>query len=249
MPFPPKVQEDALVACGRHCCLCHKFCGIKIELHHIEQKSEGGKDTLENCIPLCFDCHGDMRSYDHKHPKGHKYTPGELQRHRDAWYAKIKGSPSPSYGSAHAALDQGVYLAIVRLLPYAGPMGLLDHHDFGAPFHTSLFDELDRFVTESEAPTMEFIDADLEGMRVALAESVAKFAHYLSLNTWRLGEKMQSVPSEWQDNKPEHFDKVVRTLNAMSTDAVACYKTLVREGRRRLGVDPATAASQEAPSK
>ena len=35
MAFPPKVAEDALVKCGRRCCLCHKFCRTDIEIHHI----------------------------------------------------------------------------------------------------------------------------------------------------------------------------------------------------------------------
>jgi 5-methylcytosine-specific restriction endonuclease McrA len=65
MGFSDGVREQALTACGRHCCICHKFSGLKMELHHIVHRSEGGQDTFENCIPLCFDCHGDMRSYDH----------------------------------------------------------------------------------------------------------------------------------------------------------------------------------------
>ena len=60
MGFPERVATEALVLCGRSCCICHKFCGTKIELHHIKQKAYGGDDTLDNCIPVCFDCHADM---------------------------------------------------------------------------------------------------------------------------------------------------------------------------------------------
>ncbi len=101
MAFPPEVAEKALVACGRSCCLCHKFCGPKMELHHIIQKADGGEDTFENCIPLCFDCHADQKSYDFRHPKGRKYTPTELRSHRDKWYQKTQTSPS-----FHAANEQ-----------------------------------------------------------------------------------------------------------------------------------------------
>ena len=79
MSFSDKVAEDALVACGRCCSLCNKFCGTKIELHHIEQMADGGDDTLDNCIPLCFDCHADVKTYNTEHPKGKKYTPSELK--------------------------------------------------------------------------------------------------------------------------------------------------------------------------
>ena len=90
MPFPKEVTDLALLLSGRCCCICHKFCGNKIELHHIIQESDGGKDTFDNCIPLCFDCHTDVKSYNDRHPKGKKYTPSELKKHRDAWYANVK---------------------------------------------------------------------------------------------------------------------------------------------------------------
>lgn len=92
MGFPDKIREEAFVQSGRHCCLCHKFCSTKIEVHHIKLVSDGGDDSFENAIPLCFDCHADMRSYDHKHPKGTKYSETELRRHRDKWYEKINNN-------------------------------------------------------------------------------------------------------------------------------------------------------------
>lgn len=82
-----------------------------MELHHIDQVAEGGADTFANCIPLCLDCHADMRSYDSAHPKGTKYTPGELRAHRDQWYARTNGPVPPTGGEVQptvpmAALEQ-----------------------------------------------------------------------------------------------------------------------------------------------
>ena len=96
MGFRPSVADKALVACGRHCCICHKFSSFKIELHHIVQKADSGEDSFENCIPLCFDCHADVKAYDPKHPKGRKYTESELKAHRDEWYQKVKQSTNIS---------------------------------------------------------------------------------------------------------------------------------------------------------
>lgn len=89
MAFSKKIQEDALVACGRCCCICHNFCGTKMELHHIRQKAYDGADTFENCIPLCFSCHADMGKADPNHVKGKRYSEEELKRHRDNWYKKV----------------------------------------------------------------------------------------------------------------------------------------------------------------
>lgn len=61
MSFSPDVAEQALLDSSRHCCLCHRFCGVKIELHHIVQRAEDGADTYDNCIPLCFDCHAEVK--------------------------------------------------------------------------------------------------------------------------------------------------------------------------------------------
>ena len=79
-----------MLACGRCCCICHKFCGTHIEIHHIIQQADGGANTFENAIPLCLDCHHDMGQIDPHHPGGRTYTPNELKMHRDNWYAIVK---------------------------------------------------------------------------------------------------------------------------------------------------------------
>lgn len=88
-----KVKEQALIKCKRYCCLCGQFKGVGIEVHHIIQRSEGGEDTLDNAIPLCFDCHCLIGNYNPKHPKGNRYTPSELRYYRDALYEKVKDMP------------------------------------------------------------------------------------------------------------------------------------------------------------
>lgn len=88
MGFPISVAEEVLVRCGRHCCLCGKYAGQKIELHHIKQAADGGDDSADNCIPLCFDCHAEVKAYNNRHPKGRKFTEKELKGHRDKCYAR-----------------------------------------------------------------------------------------------------------------------------------------------------------------
>lgn len=88
MGFSTKVADEVLVRCNRHCCLCDKFAGTKIELHHIRQKADGGDDSIDNCIPLCLDCHAEVKAYNPNHPKGRQYTENELKAHRDKCYAK-----------------------------------------------------------------------------------------------------------------------------------------------------------------
>ena len=88
MGFSAQIADEVLVRCGRHCCLCGKYVGQKIELHHIRQVADGGDDSADNCIPLCFDCHAEVNSYNLRHPKGRKFTERELKGHRDRCYAQ-----------------------------------------------------------------------------------------------------------------------------------------------------------------
>lgn len=90
MPFPQRVKDEAMVACERHCCLCHQFKGTKIECHHIVPEANGGSNTFDNCIPLCFDCHAEVGAYNREHPRGTRYSARELKQRREGSYEEIK---------------------------------------------------------------------------------------------------------------------------------------------------------------
>ena len=90
MPFSLEIKAEALIACGRRCCICHKACGVRMECHHIVPEAKGGPDALANCIPLCFDCHAEVEHYNAAHPKGNKFTPEELRGHRENWHRLLR---------------------------------------------------------------------------------------------------------------------------------------------------------------
>lgn len=112
MSFPDAVAEELLVSSGRRCGLCRKFKGVHIELHHIVPKEQGGQDTFDNGIPLCFDCHAEVKHYDPAHPRGRKLGPSELRKHRDRlfawialppWHGRPADVPVPSSSAAPPA--------------------------------------------------------------------------------------------------------------------------------------------------
>ncbi len=84
--FPKTVVDELLAKSGRRCCLCHEFKGGKVEVHHIVPGAQRGTGTAGNAIVLCFDCHADIHAYWEKNPRGRKFTPPELRRHRDGWF-------------------------------------------------------------------------------------------------------------------------------------------------------------------
>ena len=86
MPFSRSVKARVLVAAARHCCVCHRYKGLNIEVHHIKQESESEDNSFENAIALCFDCHADAGHYNSGHPRGTKLSASELRRARDTWF-------------------------------------------------------------------------------------------------------------------------------------------------------------------
>ncbi len=89
MGFSNTIKEDILVKSARHCCVCRQHAGRNVEVHHIIPKGEGGEDTFENAIPLCFNCHSEAGHYNPQHPKGTKFSRPELRKHKEEWFKNV----------------------------------------------------------------------------------------------------------------------------------------------------------------
>lgn len=261
MSFPPKVAEQALIDCGRHCCLCHKFCGTKIELHHIEQKADDGPHTYDNCIPLCFDCHADVNSYNDKHPKGRKYTPSELKGHRDQWYEKVRKNYGITANPDYLEVDRKLFSEIREVLPSRGAISFIRVHDYGGSFDRKVHDELDDFLYFCQRPECEFLDSDMEGLRARLEDDVKQFVEALAEHTFPLERNYDKnrIPRDpmqeaetllWFRQKAkdenefnelikqqrEHLFKVRHELNRLAQQVYNTYDEFIRFGRRKLVV-------------
>lgn len=94
MGFPQRDVDDLLAKCHRRCCICHRFCGVKMETDHIIPRGNRGPDTIDNAIPLCFECHAEVHMYNDRHPRGRKYHPDELRKHKEQWITICTNSPN-----------------------------------------------------------------------------------------------------------------------------------------------------------
>lgn len=117
MPFPRDAVAKLLVQCHRRCCVCHRFCGVKIETDHIIPAAEDGTDDIENAIPVCFECHAEIHSYNDKHPRGRKFTPEELRAHKDQWLNTCRDRPEVLV-NAFREIDVGPLQALVDELEF-----------------------------------------------------------------------------------------------------------------------------------
>jgi len=239
MPFSQKDVETALVQCGRHCCLCHKFCGTNIELHHIVPESKGGPNVLDNAIPLCFDCHAEVEHYNPQHPRGRKFTESELKAHRDAWYTKVATSGSITASPEHTSMDRALFSKIRQMLPSDGDgISFLRNTDLGGSFELDYLKGLQKFVWLCTSPDFEFMDSELESRRANLFEAAQKFLAAVAEYTFPCPglRRRNEIPPEWRDTQLTRFENAREKLNGLASEVYAKYEDLIRTGRRRLAV-------------
>jgi hypothetical protein len=117
MAFNREEANQLLTACHRRCCICHRFCGVKMELDHIIPTEENGSDDITNAIPVCFECHAEIHLYNNKHPRGRKYHPSELQQHKEQWLNICRAYPHTLMDS-RGAQDVGPLQALVDELEF-----------------------------------------------------------------------------------------------------------------------------------
>jgi len=211
-----------------------------MEVHHIIEAADGGPDTEENAIPLCFDCHADMRSYDHKHPKGNKYTETELKRHRDSWYTKVANNSGVAGPEAIRETDKRVYEHLLKVLPWEGSIDFIRSNNFaGFSFQSDHLNQLFNFESNSANPAFEFVDPDLESYRCDLLKAVSKFTSLIAIETSPTHSPgCNSVPEEWEYEQPERFQRVVKQLHDSAAEVVSTYEELIRTATRKLGILP-----------
>lgn len=113
MGFNRSDVATLLARCHRRCCICHRFCGIKIETDHIVPAANGGDDTIENAIPVCFDCHAEIHSYNDQHPRGRKFTPDELRTHKRQWLELCDAKPEQLIDNGPRDVEVGPLQALV----------------------------------------------------------------------------------------------------------------------------------------
>src|SRR5439155_3001756 len=101
----------------RRCCICHRFCGVKMEMDHIVQAADSGPDTQDNAIPVCFDCHAEIHSYNDRHPKGRKFSAEELEGHKDQWLRMCRDKPETLLLAARDT-DVGPLQAVINELEF-----------------------------------------------------------------------------------------------------------------------------------
>lgn len=235
--FSSEVKEKAMIACGRRCCLCHKFCGVGMECHHIVEAAQGGEDTFKNCIPLCFDCHAEVGHYNNKHPKGIKFSGNELRALRDRWYSKALSVES-AHSPGSMELDKKLFRKIYQTLGGSAPMLHFRDDDYGNLYSQAIAQRLEDFHFFMQMPEWEFHSPQMECSASDLRAAIAEYRKKAQGRVWWESDGWAGVPREWEDTQEQRFDEAVATMNIAASVVWEAYCLFVREGRRILQVDP-----------
>ncbi len=115
--FNSSEVADLLARCHRRCCICHRFCGTKIETDHIVQPADRGDNSIDNAIAVCFECHAEIHSYNDAHPRGRKFRAEELSRHKEQWLEICRDRPEV-FLAASWDRDVGPLQALIDELEY-----------------------------------------------------------------------------------------------------------------------------------
>ncbi len=241
MGFSAEVRDKVLIACNRHCCICHKFCGTKMQLHHIQQRADGGDDSFENCIPLCFDCHSEMGKIDPHHPQGRQYSPRELMGHRDSWYQKVKNSSFTTHNTKICDEDKELFNKICGFFNDE-IQSYLKEEILCQPFPHDLFYPLDNLIYKNKDPLFTFIDDKLESMKDTMMASVEKFIGCLCMYTFSVQNSNNNATNLWLVNHGwakfpnkatlAQFEQDEKALAQSSREVWESYCTFVKDCRR-----------------
>ena len=189
-----------------------------METDHIVPKEEGGDDTITNAIPVCFECHAEIHSYNDKHPRGRKFLPEELRFHKDQWL-KICANQPEALVSASRASDVGPLQALIDELDLNSVIAeRSESKNQGCRFHEEQFL---RAIHEGSIAILR------EEIRIAVIEAYvsmgatnrvieAAWAHPQGSNSWAMGVN-------------EARDRIVETRPKIENARTQLLKFLARE--------------------
>jgi hypothetical protein len=239
-PTPPAIELTVLDQSRRRCTLCFHLKGDLSEKHgqiaHLD-------DNPANCVEdnLAFMCIEHHSLYDSTTRQHKNYTIQEAKTARARLYQAIGNGDHITAGSPKALPNAGIdadrrtLARLVELMGTSGSIDFLRTNNFaGWSFEWSRLDGLQQSLAHS-GPEHEFLDTDIEQLRVAFQAACHAFMKYAAFNTFVVGSSgRQGIPEDWETEQPERFDKTVKEIHEGADRVCRCYDELIRAARRRL---------------
>ena len=210
--FPQKDVDELLTACHRRCCICHRFCGVKIETDHIVPRDEGGQSTNDNAIAVCFECHAEIHSYNDRHPRGRKFRPEELRRHKEQWLETCQTRPD-IFTAKFSTAEVGPLQVLIDELEFNAKVAVHTTHDrIGCLF---LEEQFRKAISMGSIATLR---DDLKGLLVEAYVAIGRANQHLP---GAMGQTMKSDPLQ------ESAQRAVNSIAACSGPIKKAHSALL----------------------
>lgn len=107
------VIDRMMVKCGRRCCICRRFRPIKLQVHYIKERKDGGTNDDDNLIVTCMSCHSDIHT---KVPFARRFSHAEQKMHRDSTFEAVRSGSLPATDSDDTDVAITALLQQLRIL-------------------------------------------------------------------------------------------------------------------------------------
>lgn len=133
------------------------------------------------------------------------------------------------------AADTELFERFRTELPTKGSISFINEQNMaGFSWRLSQLDQLRHFYYEWDNVEHEFIDAQMETMRAHLHQLVGDYLEQIATYTFPThNPDRQTVPPEWEIDKPELFASVVKGLHETAGKIVKLHGELFRTGRQK----------------
>ncbi len=132
--------------------------------------------------------------------------------------------------------DKKLFDGLVALLSSDGVIGFINRNNMaGWLFQDIELEPLVEFCARWDAPERNFITPEVEAARRALWSKANEYLRAINEETFPASAPgWRSVPSEWEEEQPERFERAVEKLHSLAGEIVNLHADLVRVGRRHL---------------
>jgi hypothetical protein len=115
-------------------------------------------------------------------------------------------------------------------------------YDFGGSFRWSQIEKMQKYVWYNDRPEHEFLDKELERLRIELTSQIGKFSHLAGLYTTAIfhGEEdeVRKIPDQYENGEysDARFFKKSGEINNAAEAVHDAYNNLVRRARLKLAM-------------
>ena len=139
--------------------------------------------------------------------------------------------------SSIAEHDKNLFKEFLLILPSSGSIGFIKDHDFCNVFKLDNIDDLVEFLNIWDNAEYEFLDKDLEKIRLNLWTHINKFVYESGMKTFphRIQGLQTIMPNlEYGEKIPPYINKNIELLNNICDDIFHAHQELVRLGKQTL---------------